>query len=212
MPYIQCHKSNYKAGRTAKIQYIVIHYTGNNGDTAKGNAEYFSRTANIKASAHFFCDENTFYQSVLPYDTAYHVGANNYKHQYCRNQNSIGIEMCSKKDAKGNYYIPEKTVKNAVELTKKMMQLYDIPIENVLRHYDVTGKKCPEPFVGTPSLWENFKNKLKISKSEGLKMTVDQAKQILKQRAGLSDATITFLYNYRYGDDLLIKLAEAMTK
>lgn len=212
MNYIPCHETNYKKGRSLKIKYIVIHFTANNGDTAKGNGNYFARTANIKASAHYFCDENSVCQSVLDCDTAYHVGANSYKHQYCRNQNSIGIEMCSKKDANGNFYIPERTVQNAIELAKIKMAQYNIPVENVLRHYDVTGKKCPEPFVGTPSLWENFKNKLKISKSEGLKMTVDQAKQILKQRAGLSDATITFLYSYRYGDDLLIKLAEAMTK
>lgn len=37
-----------------------------------------------------------------------------------------------------------------------------------------------------------------------------EAKQIIKQKACLSDATIQFLYNYRYGDDLLIKLANAM--
>lgn len=205
MQYIPCHTSNYKAGRTAKVQFIVIHYTANNGDTAQGNGNYFARTANLKASAHYFCDENGVCQSVANGDTAYHVGAKSYKHKLCRNQNSIGIEMCSKKDASGNYYIPEKTVQNAIKLTRQMMKRYSIPIENVLRHYDVTGKNCPEPFVRNPQLWENFKKKL-----EEVTMTIEQAKQILKQKAGLSDATIQFLYSYRYGDDLLIKLAEAM--
>ena len=41
-------------------------------------------------------------------------------------------------------------------------------------------------------------------------MTKDEAKRVLKTKAGLSDATITFLDAYRYGDDLLIKLATAM--
>lgn len=41
-------------------------------------------------------------------------------------------------------------------------------------------------------------------------MTVDDAKAILKTRAGLSEATITYLWNYRWGDDLLVKLAQAM--
>lgn len=41
-------------------------------------------------------------------------------------------------------------------------------------------------------------------------MTKDEAKRILKSKAGLSDATITYLDSYRYGDDLIVKLAEAM--
>lgn len=41
-------------------------------------------------------------------------------------------------------------------------------------------------------------------------MTVEEAKSVLKAKAGLSDTTITYLYNYRWGDDLLLKLAAAM--
>ena len=41
-------------------------------------------------------------------------------------------------------------------------------------------------------------------------MTTDEAKRILKATAGWSDATITYLDSYRYGDDLIVKLAEAM--
>lgn len=43
-------------------------------------------------------------------------------------------------------------------------------------------------------------------------MTKDEAKRILKAKAGLSDATITYLDSYRYGDDLIVKLAEAVQK
>lgn len=43
-------------------------------------------------------------------------------------------------------------------------------------------------------------------------MTKSEAKEIIKKNAGLTDATITFLDSYRYGDDLITKLAEAMTK
>ena len=41
-------------------------------------------------------------------------------------------------------------------------------------------------------------------------MTKDEAKAILKEKAGLNEGTIVFLDNYRYGDDLIRKLAEAM--
>ena len=182
MEQIKCHSSNYKAGRTSKIQYIVIHYTANNGDTARGNGSYFSRTANIKASAHYFCDEREVCHSVADPDTAYHVGANTYRHKLCRNDNSIGIEMCSKKDANGKYYIPEATVKNAIEITKQKMKQYNVPLENVLRHYDVTGKNCPEPFVRNPQLWDEFKAKLKgETKMEQVKMTVEQAGGVIRR-------------------------------
>ena len=43
-----------------------------------------------------------------------------------------------------------------------------------------------------------------------LNMTVDEAKKIIKETAKLADNTIQYLYSYRYGDDLVIKLAEAM--
>nr|DAQ85995.1 MAG TPA: hypothetical protein [Caudoviricetes sp.] len=41
-------------------------------------------------------------------------------------------------------------------------------------------------------------------------VTKDEAKSILKSKAGLSDATIVYLDSYRYGDDLIVKLAQAM--
>ena len=157
----QCHRSNYKAGRTNTIEYIVIHYTANNGDTAANNANYFANNANLEASAHYFVDENEIYQSVEEKDIAWHCGATVYKHPNCRNANSLGVELCSRKDETGNYYFKAGTVTNAVELTKKLAKKYGIPIGNILRHYDVTGKNCPAPFVKSESAWEDFKNKIK---------------------------------------------------
>lgn len=45
---------------------------------------------------------------------------------------------------------------------------------------------------------------------EGDIMTKEKAKEVIKEKAGLSDSTIQFLDNYRWGDELLIKLANAM--
>ena len=140
------HPSNFTKGRKQKIQYIVVHYTANNGDTAEGNGKYFSG-ADRNTSAHYFVDEIKIVRSVFDKDTAWHCGAKIYRHKKCRNENSIGVEMCSKKDSNGQYYINQKTQNNAAELVKWLMKKYDIPIENVLRHYDVTGKLCPEPFA-----------------------------------------------------------------
>ena len=156
---VYAHTSNYTKGRKQLIKYIVVHYTANDGDTARNNGNYFSQP-NRNASAHYFVDENEIIQSVKDIDTAWHCGAKTYKHELCRNDNSIGIEMCSEKDEQGKYYINESTQNNTIELIKQLMQKYDISIENVLRHYDVTGKLCPEPFVRNQVQWLDFKQKL----------------------------------------------------
>ena len=152
----QAHSSNFCSGRTQNIKYIVIHYTANDGDTAKNNVDYYAR-ASLKASAHFYVDENEVWQSVKEGDTAYHCGANKYVHPYCRNSNSIGIELCSRKDADGEYYFKDETIQNAVKLTKELMAKYNIFVGNVIRHYDVTGKICPAPMVNDEILWNTFK-------------------------------------------------------
>ena len=156
MNFRQAHTSNFERGRTKPIEYIVMHYTANNGDTAKNNADYFANNSNLLASANYFVDEVSEWQSVKDTDTAYHCGAKTYKHKACRNSNSIGIELCSRKDANGNYYFKEETIKRAAKLVKELMKKYNIPIENVIRHYDVTGKNCPAPMVSDASLWKEF--------------------------------------------------------
>jgi N-acetylmuramoyl-L-alanine amidase len=155
----QSNTKNFRAGRTSAIKYLVLHYTAGVKDTAKGNATYFANNV-VKASAHYFVDENYAYQSVREGDTAYHVGASKYKHPTCRNANAIGIEMCSDKDSAGSYIITAATVTNAVTLTKELMAKYGIPSENVLRHYDVTGKVCPAPWAKDSAQWAAFKARL----------------------------------------------------
>ena len=108
--------SNFTKGRSSSVKYIVIHFTANNGDTAKGK--------NRNASAHYFVDENEIYQSVKDTDTAWHCGAKKYYHTYCRNSNSIGVELCSRIDSRGKYYFKNETVSNAVWLVKQLMKKY----------------------------------------------------------------------------------------
>lgn len=160
MEFVACNTDNYRAGRTRPVQYIVMHYTANNGDTAKNNCDYYHRVGGLQASAHYFVDEYGVMQSVRESDTAWHCGARAYWHPECRNDNSIGIEMCSRKRADGRYYIKPETVANAAALAKDIMQRYCIDTEHVLRHYDVTGKRCPMPWVDDPSQWDAFKASL----------------------------------------------------
>ena len=62
------------------------------------------------------------------------------------------------------------------------MNKYGVPAQNVLRHYDVWGKQCPEPFVRKPELWEKFKRKL--SESEELTMEqYNELKSLIEKQA-----------------------------
>lgn len=133
-------KYNFESRDGNKIKYIVIHYTGNNSDTARANANYFA-TGNRGASAHYFVDETSIYQSVQDSAAAWHVGKNygsNNLFGKCTNKNSLGIEMCSQGGK-----IPAKTVKNTVSLVKELMSTYGVPADRVVRHYDVCSKRCP---------------------------------------------------------------------
>lgn len=165
MEFIDCNTDNYRVGRTQPVRYIVMHYTANNGDTARNNCDYYRRVGGLQASAHYFVDEHGVMQSVREGDTAWHCGARAYWHPECRNGNSIGIEMCSRKRADGSYYIKPETVANAAALAKDIMQRYGIDSDHVLRHYDVTGKRCPMPWVDDPAQWVAFKDMLTLERT-----------------------------------------------
>jgi len=159
--FMPCHADNFKVGSNRKILYIVMHYTGNDGDTALGNCNYYARPK-LLTSAHYFVDETSVWQSVKDKDIAYHCGRTDgkYKHPDCRNVNSIGIEMCSRKNADGSYYIKPEVAARAADLVKLLMAQYGIDTAHIVRHYDVTGKECPRPWVQDESLWETFKEGL----------------------------------------------------
>lgn len=122
------------------IKYIVIHYTGNDGDTALDNAKYYASNV-VKTSAHYFVDEKEIVQSVDDLRIAWAVGGKKYPscaqtgggtmYGKCKNANSISIEICdAKKD--GVYAPGAKTVAQALELTKALMKKYNIPASNVI--------------------------------------------------------------------------------
>ena len=158
-----CHHANYRRGRAKPVSFLVYHYVGATGG-AEANARYYHNTENIGASAHYFVGHASegaeIWSSVPEESTAWHCGAKSYKHPACRNANSIGIEMCCKLGPKG-WYIEDETLAAAAALGREIMARYGIPIENVVRHYDVTGKLCPAPLVDETA-WANFKKRLEV--------------------------------------------------
>lgn len=154
---------NHNAGTVDRIKYIVIHYVGALGG-AEANCKYYA-SQYIGASAHYYVGfSGEIWQSVEDKNIAWHCGAKKYVHPECRNLNSIGIEMCvcnkgSKADTSRDWYFEDATVQAAIALTKELMAKYGIDANYVIRHYDVTGKICPNPYVynHTDHTWKNFK-------------------------------------------------------
>jgi N-acetylmuramoyl-L-alanine amidase CwlA len=155
-----------KQRKLSDIAYLVLHYTGNRGDTAKNNADYFAREV-TGTSAHYFVDENEVCQSVPENHAAWHCGTKGtYYHPACRNANSIGVEVCML-DKHGK--LRQGSVDRAAALVRELMQRYGIPADRVVRHYDVTHKDCPAPMVQNPALWQAFKTKLTQEEDNDMK-------------------------------------------
>lgn len=161
---------NYGGSRNAsQIRYLVYHYTGNDGDRAANNAKYFQNNI-VKASAHYFVDDTTVWRSVPDLKVAWSVGGSKYANAHktgggtmygvITNTNSLSIEMCDT-IRNGVYQASEATLANAAALGRTLMEKYGIPIENVYRHFDVTGKHCPSYLVSAQK-WAEFKKRLEV--------------------------------------------------
>lgn len=198
--------------KLSAITTIVMHYTANVGSmaTAKGNARYFEGgSEGRKASAHYVVDEGSTAYECVPLDTvAWSVGDGNKGPygQLVNNYNSVSIEMVSHTDERGAYYIPEETQRHAAELYAQLKK--QLPnVRYVVRHYDVSLKKCPAPMVDEAA-WAKFKNlleeatevryeKLRDVNNTLYRATLDKliAKGLLKGKGG-------------EGEDLTLDLSE----
>ena len=208
---------NFNAANRGKgdIKYIVIHYFGTLAP-AQNVAQYFANDYR-GASAHYCIDEGSIaYQCVRDKDISWHCGTDgDYWHPYCRNSNSIGIEVrpfkldasTAASAAPPDWYFPQKVIDNLVELTRYLMDKYGIPPENVVRHYDVTGKWCPRPFMGDDintyykisgnAQWEKFKARLKPenSQQEEPELTKAEIEKIAKAAAAVEVKRLNPVYN-----------------
>lgn len=175
---------NYNAKSNRKIEYIVIHYVGATGG-AEANCKYFEKVYR-GVSAHYFVGHSgEIWQCVEDKNVAWHCGALTYKHKYARNSNSISIELCCRKNSNG-WYFEDATVKTAIELTKELMKKYNIPVSNVIRHYDVSGKQCPAPYVlnNTKHTWSGFINSLSTIPTTIKKSNSEIAKEVIAGKWG----------------------------
>lgn len=132
-----------------KVNGIVVHYTANPGTSAKQNRDYFeslAETKKAKASSHFIIGlEGEIVQCIPCNEISY--ASND------RNSDTISIECCIE-DETGKFN--DKTYQSLIELTTWLMGRYDLSTDDVIRHYDVTGKACPKYFVDHEDAWEQF--------------------------------------------------------
>lgn len=129
---------NFVKGRGGqKIKYIIWHDTWNfaTSATAENHYKYFNG-AYRGASAHYFIDQTQILQIINDEDTAWAVGDGNGKYGIT-NQNSISLEICVND---GDY---AKEIRDAIALTIYLMKKHNVPLENVLRHWDASRKNCP---------------------------------------------------------------------
>lgn len=196
MIVMPAHPTNTWDRLGTKFEYIVIHYVGA-VSTARNNGQYYGSSPNLGASAHFFVDEKEIVSSVPLTLAAGHCGVDysggkapywNGTGKYSTNRRSIGIEMCCKKTASGQWYIEPETVTKTVQLVLWLMQEYDIPLERVITHHDVCWKNCPAPWVEHPEQWAAFKKRLNeevytvdITKAEFVKIVTETVNQTVSQ-------------------------------
>ena len=130
-----------------------MHYTANKNTSARQNRSYFENlgiTGETSASAHFIIGYDGEIIQCLPLDEiGYAVKTRNY--------DSISIECCYL-DENGKF--TDATYQSLLQLTAWLLKEYKLAPNDVLRHYDVGGKKCPLYFVEHEDSWEQFRQDL----------------------------------------------------
>ena len=133
------------------VKGVVIHYTANPGSTAQDNRDYFNGlqySGQTEASSNFIVGlDGEIIQCVPTWEIAY---ASNE-----RNADTVSIEVCHP-DETGKF--TDATYRSLVQLTAWLCVKFDLKEDQIIRHYDVTGKNCPKYFVENEDAWEMFKD------------------------------------------------------
>ena len=132
------------------VKKVVLHYVGNPKSSAMANRNYFENQKNggRYVSSHYIVGLNGEILRCIPENEV----------AYCSNSAnsySISIECCHP-DATGKF--TEETTNSAAELCAYLLKKYGLAVDDLIRHYDVTGKQCPLWFVPTKYQSESVAN------------------------------------------------------
>ena len=127
------------------IRDIVIHYVGNPGSTAQQNRDYYANPSS-EVSSHFVIGLKGEIIQCIPL----HEKSSASNH---RNKDTISIEVCHP-DESGKF--TDASYQSLVKLTTWLIDVCDLNSNDVIRHYDITGKQCPLFFVTHEDAWKQF--------------------------------------------------------
>ena len=128
------------------VRDLAVHYVANPGTSAQANRNYFAGSES-ETSAHFIVGLEGEVILCVPLDEK--SSATNE-----RNRDTISIEVCHP-DATGQF--SEVTRASLVRLLVWLCEEYDLDENNLIRHYDVTGKMCPLYYVEHEDAWQALK-------------------------------------------------------
>lgn len=92
-------------------------------------------------------------------EVAYHVG------NLTMNYNLIGIEICHP-DWTGKFN--SVTYNVLIELLTDLCKRYNLTVDKIIRHYDVTGKMCPKYYVEHNNEFLEIRNKVAINLNQNI--------------------------------------------
>ena len=158
--YLEVNDYSRPGTKLKKVKSVFVHYTANPGTSAKNNRSYFANlplTKEREASAHLIIGYEGEILQCIPLDEqAYGVKT--------RNDDSISIECCYL-DESGEF--TQETYDTLIHTLAWLLQEYDLTTEDILRHYDCGGKKCPLYYVENPDAWETLLADVERYQQEG---------------------------------------------
>ncbi|MEF2638947.1 MAG: peptidoglycan recognition family protein [Lachnospiraceae bacterium] len=152
--YLDVNKYSRPKVPLLSVNSIVIHYTANPGTDAEANRNYFNNLANqdgvenpTYASSNFVIGIDGEIIAAVPIDEVAYASNQ-------LNETSLSIENCHP-DETGQF--TDATYQSLIKLTAWLCHHYGLTSENVIRHYDVTGKACPLYYVEHEDAWTQLK-------------------------------------------------------
>jgi N-acetyl-anhydromuramyl-L-alanine amidase AmpD len=182
----QTYKWNGSLTKRATTRYIVLHHRAGDGNVQSIHNTHL-KNGWTGIGYHFYVRKDGGIYRGRPVDM---VGA------HTTNYNSISIGVCFEGNFE-NESMSATQIKAGQELISYLRSLY--PNAEVKGHRDFNSTACP-----------GKKFPFKDIKKGETAMTVTEAIKIIKDKTKIEDNTINFLLCYKYGEELIIKLAKAM--
>ncbi len=181
------YKWNGTLGKRSETKLIVIHHRAGNGDVESIHKLHLERGFS-GIGYHFYVRKDGSVQKGRPIDA---VGA----HAVGANQTSVGV--CFEGNFEEEKDMPIKQLQSGRKLVEYLKNLY--PKAVIKGHREVQSTACPGRFFPIEKL-----------KEETDDMSVEEAVEIIQAKTGIEDETIEFLLCYKYGEELVTKIAEAL--